>query len=226
MAGAPSSEPRRRDAPPEDPRRGRRPLAASFRFAWDGLAEGAVRDRNLRIHLGLGVLAGAFVARAPLEPAERALLALCVPAVIAAEAMNAAVEATVDLASPRWDERARRAKDSAAAAVLALAAGSVLALLAIAAGRLDALREWAGGVAPLEALAPGAAALVAALAAGLLPAPARRSRGTDALLLAAGAVGLAVLAAGAASLVGIATAALCLAVAAGAARRRRGRHSS
>jgi diacylglycerol kinase (ATP) len=199
----------------------RRPLAASLRFAWQGLAEGAVRDRNLRLHLGLGVLAGAFVARAPLEPAERAILALCVAAVVAAEAMNSAVEAAVDLAAPGWDERARIAKDSAAAAVLALAAGSVLALLAVAAGRLEALREWALGLAAAEGLALAAAAAVASVAAALLPAPAVRSRRADALLLAGGAAGLLVLARGAVSLVGIAAAALCLAISAGGARRRR-----
>jgi diacylglycerol kinase (ATP) len=207
-------------------RRARRPLAASFRFAWDGLAEGAVRDRNLRVHLGLGVLAGAFAARAPLEPAERAVLALCVSVVIAAEAMNSALEAAVDLASPRWDERARLAKHSAAAAVLAVAAGSVLALWAIASGRLGALRAWARALALPEALALAAAALVASLAAALLPAPTRRPPAADALLLAAGAAAVGVLAAGAASLAGIVTAALCLAIAAGGARRRRTDHSS
>jgi diacylglycerol kinase (ATP) len=199
----------------------RRPLWSSFRFAWDGLVEGAVRDRNLRIHLGLGVLAGAFAARAPLAPAERALLALCVAAVLAAEAMNSAIEAAVDLASPGFDERARIAKDSAAAAVLALAAGSVLAFLAIAGGRLGELAAWARSVRPAAAVALAAAALVAAVAAALLPAPGQRPRGIDMLLLAAGAAALAVLARGAASLTGVATAALCLAVAAGGASRRR-----
>ncbi|HEX9049066.1 MAG TPA: diacylglycerol kinase, partial [Anaeromyxobacter sp.] len=111
--------------------RGRHGLLRSFAFAWAGLAEGAVRDRNLRIHLGLGVLASALAARAPLEPVERALLLACVAGVIAAESMNSALEAAVDLASPRWSERARIAKDAAAGAVLALAAGSVLVLAAI-----------------------------------------------------------------------------------------------
>jgi diacylglycerol kinase (ATP) len=220
------TEPRPREAAPGSARRTRRPLAASFRFAWDGLAEGAVRDRNLRIHLGLGVLAGAFAARAPLEPAERAVLALCASVVIAAEAMNSALEAAVDLASPRWDERARLAKDSAAAAVLAVAAGSVLALWTIASGRLGALRAWARALALPEALALAAAAVVASLAAALLPAPTRRPPAADALLLAAGAAAVGVLGAGAASLAGIVTAALCLAIGAGGARRRRATHSS
>ncbi len=201
-----------------------RPLRASLGFAWDGLAEGAVRDRNLRIHLGLGALVGAFVAQAPLAPGERGLLVLCVAAVVAAEAANSALEAAVDLASPGLDERARVAKDSAAGAVLALAAGSVLAFLAVLGGRVAELAAWARDLAPGAALRLVAAALAAALGAALLAAPAPRPRAAELLLLAGGAAGVAVLAASAsaAGLAGAATAALCLAVgAAGAARRRR-----
>lgn len=195
----------------------RRPLLRSFAFAWDGLTEGAIRDRNLRIHLALGVLAGTFVARAPLAPAERALLALCVATVVAAEALNSALEAAVDLASPDRDERARVAKDSAAGAVLALAAGSVLAFAAVAAPRLPELASMAGTLA-----LPVGGALVAALVAGVLPARARPPA-LELALLAAGALGLGLVVRGAQSQIGTALAALCLAVAAGGAARRRPR---
>jgi diacylglycerol kinase (ATP) len=203
-----------------DLRPGPRPLLRSFGFAWDGLAEAAVRDRNLRIHLALGVLAAGFVARAPLAPVERALLVLCVAGVVAAEAMNSALEAAVDLACPRFDERARVAKDSAAAAVLAAAAGSVLALLAITGARADELAAWAARLLGRDALALAGAA-AASVATGLLPAPRERSRAADALLIACGAAGIAALAAGASSAAGVVTAALCLAVSAGGAARRR-----
>jgi diacylglycerol kinase len=198
----------------------RRSLAASFRNAWDGLAEGAVRDRNLRIHLGLGALSGAFAALAPLAAVERAVLALCVAAVVAAEAGNSALEAAVDLAAPGRDERARIAKDSAAGAVLALAAGSVVAFLAIAAPRAAALLARARGLGP-SAFVLAAAALAAGLAAGLLPAPGRRGAVTDLALAALGWAGVAAVAWRAESQAGTAVAALCLAVACGGAARRR-----
>jgi diacylglycerol kinase len=201
---------------------GRRGLAASFRFAWDGLVDGAVRDRNLRIHLALGVLAACFAAAAPLLPAERAVLLLCVGAVIAAEARNGAIEAAVDLACPRPDERARIAKDSAAGAVLALAAASVAALIAIAAPRLPALRAWALALGPGGALRLGGGACAGALAAGLLPAPGRRPGLADVLLAALGAAGLVALALAAESLAAWAVAWLCLSVGATGAGRRRG----
>jgi diacylglycerol kinase (ATP) len=196
--------------------RGRHGLLRSFAFAWAGLAEGAVRDRNLRIHLGLGVLAGGLAARAPLAPAERAVLLLCIAAVIAAESLNSAIEAAVDLAAPGWDERARVAKDSAAGAVLALAAGSVLVLVALAGPHLGPIL-WASGA--LEA--PGAAAVLAAAATSLLPAPRRASRVVDLALAAVAVAGVALVARGAAAPAGAVASALCIAIAAAGASRRR-----
>jgi diacylglycerol kinase (ATP) len=203
-----------------------RPLAASLGFAWDGLAEAAVRDRNLRIHLALGALAGAFAAAAPLAPGERALLGLCVAAVIGAEALNSAVEAAVDLACPGRDERARIAKDAAAGAVLALAAGSVVAFLAIAGAHAAELASRARVLGPAAPILL-AGAVAAAGAAGALPAPWRRPLAVDLGVGAAGAVGVAIVARFAESQAGTAVVALCLAVgAAGGARRRRLDHST
>jgi diacylglycerol kinase (ATP) len=204
---------------------GRHGLAASFRYAFDGLVDGSIRDRNLRIHLALGVLAGCFAAAAPLLPAERAVLVVCVAATIAAEAANSALEAAVDLACPRPDERARRAKDSAAGAVLALAVGSVLALLAVAAPRATALRAWAAALGPSGALRLAGGAGAGAVAAGLLPAPGRRPALADVLLAALGGVGLAAVALAAESLSAWAIAWLCLSVGATGAGRRRRDHS-
>ncbi len=188
----------------------------AFRFAWDGLAEGAVRDRSLRVHLGLGVLAGAFAARAPVTPGERAVLVLCITAVVAAEALNSALEAAVDLSSPERDERARTAKDAAAGAVLALAAGSVLAFVAIAGPA-----AWALSSRVRALIIPAAGALATAVAAGLLPRPVRRSLAADVALAAVALAGLAGIALGAEGHAGTAAAALCVAVAIGGAAKRR-----
>lgn len=191
-------------------------LPRSFACAWNGLAEAAARERNFRIHLAAGVLAGVLAARAPLATAERAVLVLCIALVLAAEAMNSALEVAVDLASPHRDESARRAKDAGAGAVLAMAGGSVLVLAAVSLPRLDAI----AAALPLHAL-PALGALAAAAAALLLPAPFARSRIVDLLLAAAALAGLVLAGRGAASGAGIAAAASCVAIAgAGAARRR------
>jgi diacylglycerol kinase len=170
----------------------------------------------MRIHLGLGVLSGAAASLLPVTGGERALLLLAVALVVAGESANSALEAVVDLVSPAWNARARVAKDAAAGAVLALAGGSVVVLLAVAVPALPLLRaRWA-------AIAPGAAgAAVASAAALLLPAPGRRPAVRDAALLLAGVAGLALAACFAEDAAGIAAAALLLAVAAGGAVRRR-----
>lgn len=193
-------------------------LLASFGFAWDGLVDGALRDRNLRLHLGLGTLVGAFVARVPLSSAERAVLLLCLALVLAAECFNSSIEAVVDLSSPGPDERARFAKDAAAGAVLAISAGSALAFAAVAGARLAGLLAAAGALLPAAA-----SALVTAAAAAFLPSPGERGRARDVVVAAAGAAGLVHVAVGAASQAGTAAAALCLAVSVAAAARRRAR---
>jgi diacylglycerol kinase len=218
MARHPVTEPA--PAPETRPPRGRsrHTLVQSFRWAWDGLGGAAVRERNMRIHVALGVLASAAASLLPVGGAERALLLLAVALVVAGEAANSALEAVVDLVSPSWNVRARVAKDAAAGAVLALACGSAVVLLAVTLPAVPALRgRWA-------AFAPGAAgALAASAAAGLLPAPGRRPVVVDALLFVVGAVGIGAVARSADGVAGVAAAALLLLLAGGAAvRRRRG----
>lgn len=188
-------------------------FAASFSCALTGLVEAVSRERNLRIHLAAGVLASCFAAVAPLSAAERAIVLLCVALVIAAEAANSALEAVVDLLSPEWDERARIAKDAAAGAVLALAAGSVVVFVTIAPSALSrALMERPN--API-------AALGAAVAAGVLPTEFRRSRTVDLALLVGAFACLLSVARNAESYGGVAAAALLVCLAGEAARRRR-----
>jgi len=226
MARRPVNEPE--PTPEPEPQSGRNrnlsrhTLVQSFGWAWDGLGGAAVRERNMRIHLALGVLASAAASLVPLDGAQRALLLLAVALVVAGEAANSALEAVVDLVSPTWNARARVAKDAAAGAVLALAGGSAVVLLAVALPAIPALRaRW-------PALAPGVAgALAASAATGFLPAPGRRPALVDAILFAVGALGVAAVARSADGAAGVAAAALLLLLAGGAAvRRRRGLDSA
>jgi diacylglycerol kinase (ATP) len=159
------------------------------------------------------VLASCFASVAPLAAAERAILLLCVALVVAAEAANSALEALVDLVSPGWNDHARTAKDAAAAAVLALAVGSVVVFVTIAwpVLSLPALLSR-----PLEV----AGALGAAVAGGVLPVPFQRSRKIDLGLALGAAACLVPVARAAESAGGIWVAGFLLAVAAESARRR------
>lgn len=106
-------------------KRGLSALAASFGFAIAGIWTATKTQRNMRIHWAAAAAATALGVWLGLSPAEWALLALVCAAVPAAECMNTAVEAAVDLASPARHPLAKRAKDCAAAAVLLCALGAM-----------------------------------------------------------------------------------------------------
>ena len=99
----------------------------SFGYAARGVWYCIRHERNFRIHLGIAAYVLAFAPYFSLSRALAVLMAL----VLCAEAVNTAVERTVDLASTERQPRARAAKDAAAGAVLlcALAAALVGILL-------------------------------------------------------------------------------------------------
>jgi diacylglycerol kinase (ATP) len=197
------------------PTRGRRPsLLRAFACAGTGLADAAARERNLRIHLALGVVAGCATALLPFSPAERAVVLACMGAVVGAETVNAALEAVVDAVFPGEDERARFAKDAAAGAVLALAAASVLVALALVAPRAGALARRAAALGPLWAVVAAVAFATHRLAGA---ASAAASIGIQA---GVAVVGLALLWNPADSRVPLGAVALLVSTALGAALRR------
>jgi diacylglycerol kinase len=88
-------------------------------------------QRNMRIHVAIGVAAFALGAVLRLSAVEFAIIALTVAVVMAAEMINTVVEAAVDLASPEYHPLAKIAKDVAAGAVLVTALGAVAVSLFI-----------------------------------------------------------------------------------------------
>src|SRR5690606_8839739 len=85
----------------------------SFRFAFAGMAHMIRSQPNARIHLAVAAVACALAAWLRLPPFAWALLATMIGLVLALEALNTAIEAVVDLASPDHHELARIAKDCA-----------------------------------------------------------------------------------------------------------------
>ncbi len=190
--------------------------AARCRFAWDGIVETAIRQRNMRIHVvtALGVaLVGSAVA---LSMAERLALLLCIFLVLAAEVANTALEALVDLVTRERHDLARAAKDAGAGAVLVLAAGSVAVFAAVV------VHAWPAIAArPPAVVRQAALGVPLAVIAGALLAPRVRPRAADTALCALGLVLLAALAAFTASAIFSALAALLFLLAAAVASRRR-----
>jgi len=79
----------------------------------------------MRVHVIVAVIVMASAAWVNSGPVEWGLLGLAIGLVFAAELLNTAIEAVVDLASPEWHALAKRAKDAAAAGVLATAITAV-----------------------------------------------------------------------------------------------------
>lgn len=101
-------------------------LGSSFRYAFAGLGYLIVSQRNAKIHLTLGLLAVALGFLLGIDRGDWLALVLTIALVIAAEGVNTAVEAVVDLASPGYHPLAKIAKDVAAGTVLLTAIASLV----------------------------------------------------------------------------------------------------
>jgi diacylglycerol kinase len=98
----------------------------SVPFAWNGVKLLFSSENNAKIHLlaMLVVVIAGFILS--FTEAEWLAVILCIGGVMALEAVNTAIEAVVDLASPEVHPLAKKAKDVAAGAVLIFAACAVV----------------------------------------------------------------------------------------------------
>lgn len=117
--------------PPAAPAQRSTSVVASFRFAGAGLRYFFLTQRNARIHLAIAGVITLLAFWLDVGSLELAVLWLTMALVLVTEAMNTAIEATVDLVTETYHPLARIAKDTAAGAVLLAAVGAVLVGLAI-----------------------------------------------------------------------------------------------
>ena len=89
--------------------------ANSLRGIWDALRGTAFRQECV-----VGVAHYVALCLVPMRGEFRVALAMAWAAVLAAELLNTAIEAVVDLVSPEWHPLARQAKDAASASVFVL----------------------------------------------------------------------------------------------------------
>ena len=126
-----------------------RRIARSFTFAFAGLAYLVRTQSNFWVHLMAALLVVALATLLGLRGADLAVLALAIGLVLVLEALNTALEALVDLASPEIHPLAKVAKDVAAAAVLLAALTAVVVALAVLLPRLFAFFAPSGGSTPI-----------------------------------------------------------------------------
>lgn len=127
---SPPAEPHTAQEPPPDaPRRinwSVHSLLASFRYAFRGLRYFFTTQRNAQIHVLISLCVVALGLVLGLARWEWLALIIMIALVLAAEALNTAIEAAVDVATSQHHPMAGVAKDVAAGAVVLCAAGAVV----------------------------------------------------------------------------------------------------
>ena len=103
----------------------------SFRYAFAGIWHTLKTQRNAKIHTAITVAVLLLGLWLRLPAPDWAVLALTIGVVFAAEIINTAIEAVVDLVAPEFQPLAKIAKDAAAGAVLVLAIAAVIVGLLI-----------------------------------------------------------------------------------------------
>ncbi len=100
-------------------------IIQSLRYALNGCAKLFGTERNARIHLAAFVVVVAAGFCLEIDRVEWMIILLASGAVIAAEAMNTAIEGTIDIVHPQYGEKAGRIKDIAAGAVLIVTCAAI-----------------------------------------------------------------------------------------------------
>ena len=100
-------------------------VVRSFGFAFAGIGFLLRTQRNARIHVVVGAAACGLGAWLHISRVEWAVIVFTIALVLILEGLNTAVEAAIDLASPRIHPLAKAAKDLAAGMVLIAAIASV-----------------------------------------------------------------------------------------------------
>lgn len=93
-------------------------FAARCSYAWAGVRLIWKREKSFRMHCGFSLAALGLAALLRADPVWWAILLVCIAVVLAAEAVNAALEYVIDRLHPEIHEEMRAAKDAAAGAVL------------------------------------------------------------------------------------------------------------
>lgn len=100
-------------------------LLKSFAYAFNGLKNAILTERNFRIHMAAIYFVLYFASLYGLTSTQYAVLAIILALIPALELVNTALENTVNMITEKHSDFAKIAKDSAAAAVLVASIGAV-----------------------------------------------------------------------------------------------------
>lgn len=106
-------------------------MPESFYYAIVGIASVFKNERNMKIHFLASLAVVLFAYLADVTKFEWAILVITIFMVLIAEAVNTAIEKTVDLVTETYHPLAKKAKNIAAGAVLLSAVNAVIIALII-----------------------------------------------------------------------------------------------
>ncbi len=101
-------------------------LMNSFGYAFEGIMHAFKENRNLRIHLAIGLLVTYLGVIFGINHFEMGLVVVMIVLVISSEMINTALEEMVNLITNEHRKEAKIAKDVAAGMVLVASIGSVI----------------------------------------------------------------------------------------------------
>lgn len=101
-------------------------LINSFKCAIQGIRQAVKTERNVKIHITIMILVIIAGIVLKINTQEWIICIILFGLVISLELVNSAIEATVDIAMPEINEKAKVAKDVAAGAVLVSAIASAI----------------------------------------------------------------------------------------------------
>jgi diacylglycerol kinase len=97
-----------------------------MKYAWDGLMYAISSQPNFRVHLFLSVLAIGMGLILRISILEWIVIFMSITLGLVIELVNTSIEETVDLVTKEYNIFAKRAKDTAAAAMFIYAVGSAV----------------------------------------------------------------------------------------------------
>ena len=100
-------------------------------YAFNGLKEAFIRERNFRIHLIIAFFVILFSLYVNLSPIEWMFIIIAIQIVLIAELLNSLIERVIDYLKPEYHIQAKIIKDIAAGVVLIAAITSVVVGLII-----------------------------------------------------------------------------------------------
>ncbi len=112
---------------------------SSFKYAFTGLKQLILTERNAKVHVMAAILAIALGLWLKLSATEWCLIILCVISVLGMEGVNTCVELLADFIHPEKHDKIKIIKDIAAGAVLIAASGTAIIGLIIFTPKLIAL---------------------------------------------------------------------------------------